>query len=68
MKTTDIINFIKSKGYKEIASKSRKYRTFKHDNSDLLVFIGKRGAVRKGKTSSQSISITENIKKRIEGN
>ena len=64
MKKTELmVAFFKSKNYAEISSKSRKYRTFSSPTSHLLYFIGKHGAVRFGKTSSSSRSITEQIEK-----
>ena len=43
---------------KEIPSKSSKYRTFTGRDEGHFYFVGKSGAVRSGKNSSTSISIT----------
>lgn len=43
-------------GCKEIAGNSKKYRTFKRSNGEFY-FVGKNGALRTGKTVSDSISL-----------
>lgn len=56
-----VIDFLIEKGMKEVPSKSRKYRTFSPPNRDDFYFVGKKGAVRVGKTSSKSFSISDKI-------
>jgi hypothetical protein len=46
-----------SRGFSEISSKTRKYRVFIHPEKEGLYFIGKKGAIRKGKNISSSYSI-----------
>jgi len=59
-KEEKVVEFLKSRGLVEILpSKSRKYRQFKKaDDSVYSYWVGRKGACRKGKISSQSISIT----------
>ena len=52
-----LVEFVTLRGYEEILSKSRKYRTFEKEGLDVKVFIGKRGAFRSGRTSSNSHSV-----------
>jgi hypothetical protein len=42
-------------GYQEVASSSRKYRKFV--KNDRTLWLGKHGAVRTGRTVSESISV-----------
>lgn len=53
-----IIRALGLRGFIEIDSKSRKYRTLAHPAGGNLYFIGKAGAVRVGKNSSTSYSIS----------
>ena len=63
-KTERIIEYFISKGAKEVLpSKSRKYRQFTSLLGKTFIWIGKAGAVRVGKTSSNSISITHKFNK-----
>jgi len=55
--TEKLVEFITIRGYEEILSKSGKYRTFEKDYIVPKIFIGKRGAFRSGRTSSDSRSI-----------
>jgi len=55
--TEKLVEFITIRGYEEILSKSEKYRTFEKDYVDSKIFIGKRGAFRSGRTSSNSSSV-----------
>lgn len=58
-----IIKYLIEKGCVEIESKSYKYRTLKRpDKENWLFFVGKNGAVRTGKISSASVSITDRFK------
>lgn len=56
-----ICNRLISKGHKEIKGKSSKYRTFQRPNGEFY-FIGKNGAIRTGKSVSDSISITDLVR------
>ena len=64
-----VIDYLTEKGLVEIESKSGKYRTFmkKNDINAYHYFVGKKGAVRVGKCSSKSISITRKIHGLIKG-
>ena len=64
-KTDKVIEFLTGKGMIEIKSKSMKYRTFESPSSKRLYFVGKRGAVKTGKCSSKSFSITSNVHKEM---
>jgi len=58
-----IIEFLKERfSMKEVPSKSRKYRLLVGPKKDLY-WIGRRGAVRVGRTLSDSQSITDYIRK-----
>lgn len=54
-KTEALLAFVLDKGFVEIPSKSNKYRTFGHPSFEWRYFIGKRGALRKGRNVSSSI-------------
>jgi len=60
------VNFFTAMGLREISSRSKKYRTFLTPSSNKLYFIGHSGAVRTGKTASDSISVSDVLWKRIE--
>jgi len=65
-KTQRIIRYLLSKGSTEIIpSKSRKYRqfTFFDKRPDMFYWVGKSGAVRYGKNSSGSFSISHKFSK-----
>jgi hypothetical protein len=47
-----------AQGYKELESRTRKYRTFQKEGESEKLFVGKSGALRKGTNSSSSLSIT----------
>ena len=53
-----IIRALAGRGFVEVTSKSRKYRTLAHPTSPKFYFVGKNGAVRVGATSSGSVSLT----------
>jgi len=62
-KTEQLINGVLKSGYKEIKSKSGKYRTFilPGQSPDFLkLFIGRNAALRYGKTVSKSFSASHN--------
>ncbi len=60
-KAEKTIDWLISKGYKEIQSNSKKYRKFTHTKPDRFFFVGKHGALRVGRNISESISITDRI-------
>lgn len=52
-----VIDRLVELGWSEVASRSRKYRTFrKEEKQPFFVFVGKKGALRKGKTVTDSMS------------
>jgi len=57
-KQDTIARFLTLKGYQEGPCKSRKYRQFTKPDYHWSYFLGKAGAVRKGKTASSSISVS----------
>jgi len=66
MKKSDaVVKCLLGRNFKEISSKSRKYRTFESP-SGKLYFVGRSGALRTGKSSSDSISITSSINRILE--
>lgn len=60
--TALIIAGLTDAGFIEIPSKSKKYRTFKWQESEQLRFVGKSGSLRIGATSSESYAVTEDVK------
>lgn len=52
-------------GYQELISPSKKYRKFTSDKPDRFYWVGKMGAVRKGKTSTNSLSVSDHWYKMI---
>ncbi len=57
-KTEMIIKYLLSKGCKEIQSTSRKYRKFESPKKTTFYWVGKSAGLRKGKTISNSISLS----------
>jgi len=49
-------------GMHEEPSNSRKYRTFARDGGYVKFFLGAHGAIRKGRCSSKSVSVTDYVK------
>ena len=65
-KTQRIIDAILKMGAVERASKSSKYRTFTNPRRDgEFFFVGKAGALRAGRTSSNSISLGNMVERLI---
>lgn len=68
-KTQQIINYLKSKGFIEFESPSKKYRKFKPYPSsafcDQFYWVGTGASVRRGRTVSSSISVTSFYRKLI---
>ena len=62
--TQRVVNYLGEVGYEEADSPSRKYRKFvRKDRPGAFLWVGKAGAVRCGRTSSQSISVTSSTHK-----
>ena len=57
-KAEKVIAYLKSCGCSEVTSKSRKYRTFTRPGREGFYYVGKCGALRAGKTVSDSISLS----------
>ena len=53
-----VVDILKRNGWKEVRSRSRKYRAFQHNDYPYMYFVGKHGALRRGKTVSDSVSVT----------
>lgn len=63
-KSEKIINYLIENGCKEVKTTSSKYRKFSLPKfPDIFYFVGKNGALRKGKNISESFSLTYNLKK-----
>lgn len=60
-KAERIAEYLTGKGYREVASSSRKYRKFVRDHDLNAMWVGKCGAVRVGRTVSDSISLSAHI-------
>lgn len=58
-------NVLKSMGYQEIESPSRKFRKFEHREHGRILWLGRKGAVRSGKTLTASWSVTDKVKKYV---
>jgi hypothetical protein len=52
-----ICDALKAKGFQEVVSKSKKYRTFDKGNNNGFYFVGKKGAFRSGDCASKSHSL-----------
>lgn len=52
-----VIEAILKRGAIEVPSKTRKYRTFTRPAADGFYFVGKAGALRAGKSASNSVSL-----------
>lgn len=64
--TEKIIMYLKEElGSKEVKYNSHKYRKFTTLIQNTFYFIGKRGAVRIGKVSSESFSVTDRIHQKM---
>lgn len=48
-------------GWREVASRSGKYRTFVHDWINWKVFVGRRGALRRGDYATASVPVTQDF-------
>ena len=55
-----IVRYLESRGAKRISSKSAKYITLQSSSAPetYKYFVGKKGAIRKGRIASDSISVT----------
>jgi len=63
-KTESMIDGMEACGWKlEPNAVTRKYRVFWREDKEFLLFVGKSGALRKGKIVSKSISIAERTKR-----
>lgn len=59
---------LKSEGFVEVKGRSSKYRVFSKSGKEENYYLGKNGAVRKGKNIADSISLTRfyNVKTKNE--
>jgi hypothetical protein len=58
-KSEQISNALINSNWKEEKSNSRKYRKFSKSDFNFFLFVGKNGALRSGRNSSNSRSLTE---------
>ena len=64
-----IVQFLKKKGSIELPSRSKKYRKLSYPKQDpngkeIYYWVGKKGALRAGPSASNSISLTNYLRKR----
>lgn len=60
-KQEKVVQFLASRGEKEVPSRSRKYRCFERSTNYYETpywFVGKCGALRTGRTVADSVSVT----------
>ena len=65
MTVKDILRHIQDDGFTEVEGRSRKYRKFTKDaptRIGVFLFVGRKGAVRKGRSISNSISLTAHFR------
>jgi hypothetical protein len=55
---SQLIAALETAGYKEIDTRSSKYKAFEKPGISQRLFVGKSGALRIGRSSSQSRSLT----------
>lgn len=53
-----IIDGLLALGWQVVPSRTSKYVTFQHADEEMLLYVGKSGALRKGRTISSSVSLT----------
>lgn len=58
MQKDKVIQFLLAQGYKEVASQNKKYQKFAKLGQDNFLFVGSKGAVRIGKSISDSYSVS----------
>lgn len=59
-KQTQVCDKLSELGYKEVKSKSAKYRTFDRTNGEFY-FVGRNGSLRTGKHISDSFSVSYKV-------
>jgi hypothetical protein len=52
-------------GYREVISRSKKYRTFERGEEQYRYFVGKAGALRFGKNADDSASVQFLVRRRV---
>jgi hypothetical protein len=57
-KAQRIVEYLERHGYCEVPFRSKKYRAFRKPGKDTYTFVGKAGAVRAGRTVSDSVSVS----------
>jgi len=68
MKVKEILQYLRDEGFMEIPGRSTRYKKFMKDDPawhGVFLFVGRKGAVRKGKSVSDSRSLTANYRKII---
>lgn len=61
-KQAQICEALAKLGHKEVEYDSRYYRVFAHSHIPIFYFVGRRGAIRKGATPSDSFPMTKEMK------
>ena len=54
-----VVAALAARGCREVASGSRRYRKFSNPEGRLALYVGQQGAVRVGRTVSDSVSVTD---------
>ena len=63
-KAETIIKYlIENEGAEEVSSNSRRYRKFTRPGTNRFYYVGKMGAIRSGRTATDSISLTAKYEK-----
>ncbi len=56
---------VDGRGFREVESRSRKYRQFQAPGAESYYFVGRSGAVRSGRIVTNSSSITPQVQKHM---
>jgi len=58
-KQEQVIAALVARGCREVASGSKRYRKFTNPDGRLPLYVGQQGAVRVGRTVSDSVNVTD---------
>lgn len=56
---------LKMRGYVQIQTQTRKYTVWRNDEPSRMMFVGKMGALRVGRTSTGSVPCAESFKRAL---
>jgi hypothetical protein len=54
-----------ARGYRELSMRSRKFRAFEAPDLSDVVYLGRGGAVRHGRTVTESVPVVESLKAKL---